>query len=62
VSRTSESALEERFNVCPACSAPWHLHWVRVWEDGALWRKYNTCGHTRKQLEIRRIYEETRVP
>ena len=58
-------ALEERFAVCPECSAPWHLHWVYVRDvrdaealsRGAqlLRRRYNTCSKTRGQLEAKWI-------
>ena len=57
------SALEERFAVCPECSAPWHLHWVYVWDkkDAAAVargaelyrRRWNTCGLMRGQLEAK---------
>ena len=60
VTPSEDHLLEERFAICPECSAPWRLHWVYVQEkkDAAaiargaqlLRRRYNTCGMTREQL------------
>lgn len=64
--------LEDMFDVCPACRAPWRLHWVydQEPEDAAaiargaqlLRRRYNTCGMTRQQLESKWLDEGARVP
>ncbi len=65
-------SLEEAFDVCPECRAPWRLHWVydRDAKDaeaisrGAqlLRRRYNTCGWTRDQLDVKWIHGRTPAP
>lgn len=49
------STLEESFPVCPACGAPWQLHWKYRRGAGQLRRRYNTCGLSREQLEAQHL-------
>ena len=45
--------LEDTFNVCPECSAPWSLHWVSIQDGDERKRRWNTCGWWRDQLEAK---------
>lgn len=61
VTSSKDRLLEERFNVCPECSAPWRLHWVYIREGGERRRRYNTCSLTRTQIAakwLKRAQEE----
>lgn len=44
--------LEHSYVVCPACGAPWSLHWQYFWLHGdVLVDSFNTCRLTRDQIE-----------